>query len=108
MVSRRTSVYVYLRFQTCKSVSASLRERPLIRSPPRFFTYGPQVPTALCNGPSCAELQGDWIVDVLEHIRKTNYHSIDASEEASNNWAECVAAIADMSLLPTARSVSIL
>ncbi|KAG9815671.1 FAD/NAD(P)-binding domain-containing protein, partial [Aureobasidium melanogenum] len=72
--------------------------------PNMFFTYGPQVPTALCNGPSCAELQGDWIVDVLEHIRKTNYHSIDASEEASNNWAECVAAIADMSLLPTARS----
>ncbi|KAG9676690.1 FAD/NAD(P)-binding domain-containing protein, partial [Aureobasidium melanogenum] len=72
--------------------------------PNMFFTYGPQAPTALCNGPSCAELQGDWIVDLLEHIRNSDYHSVDASEEASNNWAEGVAAIANMSLLPTARS----
>ncbi|KAH0280863.1 FAD/NAD(P)-binding domain-containing protein, partial [Aureobasidium melanogenum] len=72
--------------------------------PNMFFTYGPQAPTALCNGPSCAELQGDWIVDVLEHVRKNNYHSIDASEQASKVWAEGVAAIANMSLLPTTRS----
>lgn len=74
----------------------------------RFFTYGPQAPTALCNGPSCAELQGDWIIKALEYIRKNNYHSIDASEEAGNAWAEGVAAIANMSLLPTTRSVSML
>lgn len=26
--------------------------------PNMFFTYGPQAPTAFCNGPTCAELQG--------------------------------------------------
>lgn len=71
----------------------------------RFFTYGPQAPTALCNGPSCAELQGDWIVDALEYTRKNEYQSIEGSEQASKAWAEGVTAVADMSLLPTARSV---
>ena len=28
-----------------------------------LMLYGPQSPTAFCNGPTCAELQGDWVVD---------------------------------------------
>ena len=37
--------------------------------PNMFFTYGPQAPTALCNGPTCAELQGEWIVKMMGDVR---------------------------------------
>lgn len=73
-----------------------------------FFTYGPQAPTALCNGPSCADLQENWIVEALDYIRKNKYRCIDAVEDASKTWAEGVAIIANMSLPPTACSVSML
>lgn len=74
--------------------------------PNMFFTYGPQAPTALCNGPTCAELQGEWIVKLLNHMREKGATSIDAQEEAESEWAKSVSTIANASLLPTAKSVS--
>ena len=32
--------------------------------------YGPQSPTAFWNGPTCAEVQGDWVADLLVHLRE--------------------------------------
>ena len=74
--------------------------------PNMFFTYGPQAPTAFCNGPTCAELQGEWIVNVLNHMREKGSKSIDAEEQAESEWTKGVTAIANASLLPTAKSVS--
>ena len=71
----------------------------------RFFTYGPQAPTALCNGPSCAELQGNWIVALLEHMREKQIHTVEANKTAEKEWADGVREIANASLLPTAKSV---
>jgi hypothetical protein len=71
----------------------------------RFFTYGPQAPTALCNGPSCAELQGDWIVKLLEHMRRNNIQTVTATSESEKAWADGIWAIANMSLLPGTKSV---
>ncbi|KAK5059659.1 hypothetical protein LTR69_006248 [Exophiala sideris] len=72
--------------------------------PNMFFTYGPQAPTAFCNGPTCAELQGEWIVNVLNHMREKGSKSIDAEEQAESEWTKGVSAIANASLLPTAKS----
>ncbi|CAL5362898.1 unnamed protein product [Camellia sinensis] len=72
--------------------------------PNMFFTYGPQAPTALCNGPSCAELQGDWIINTMEHLRKHDLRSIESSEQQAAEWAKGIWAIANMSLLPKAKS----
>lgn len=74
--------------------------------PNMFFTYGPQAPTALCNGPTCAELQGEWIVGLMNYMREHGLKSADAEREPETNWAQCIKDIANSSLLPTAKSVS--
>ncbi|RDW79911.1 putative cyclopentanone-monooxygenase protein [Coleophoma cylindrospora] len=72
--------------------------------PNMFFTYGPQAPTALCNGPVCAELQGDWIINAMNYMREKNLSKIEASKESEQAWAKGVHDIANMSLLPTTKS----
>lgn len=92
--------------------------------PNMFFTYGPQAPTvrykqylfhgnfadlviqALCNGPVCAELQGDWIINAMNYLQENNLNKIEATKESEEAWAKGVHEIANMSLLPSAKSVS--
>ncbi|KAK5710468.1 hypothetical protein LTR15_012958 [Elasticomyces elasticus] len=69
-----------------------------------FFTYGPQAPTALCNGPTCAEIQGDWIVTVIDYMRSKDIASIVASEESEDTWAKGIWDLANRSLLPGTKS----
>jgi cation diffusion facilitator CzcD-associated flavoprotein CzcO len=75
--------------------------------PNMFFTYGPQAPTALCNGPTCAELQGEWILGALKHMKGQNKESIEAEAESEKEWAEAIWNIANASLLPGTKSVSL-
>lgn len=74
--------------------------------PNMFFTYGPQAPTALCNGPTCAEIQGDWIVEVMNHMRSKDLKKVEADAESEKVWAENIWKLANMSLLPGTKSVS--
>ncbi len=55
-----------------------------------YFTYGPQGPTAFSNGPSCNELQGDWIVSVVEHLKKERLTSFDPKVEEEQRWKKSV------------------
>jgi hypothetical protein len=71
----------------------------------KLFIYGPQAPTVLCSGPMCAEMQGEWIVNVMKFMREKKLKVIDAAEESEQTWVEEVKAIANASLLPTTRSV---
>ncbi|KAJ8110815.1 hypothetical protein OPT61_g6434 [Boeremia exigua] len=72
--------------------------------PNMFFTYGPQAPTAFCNGPTCAELQGEWILKVMEHARQHGLEVVEAQEQAQQEWKELVCNMAHASLLPTVDS----
>ena len=74
--------------------------------PNMFFTYGPQAPTALCNGPTCAELQGEWIVSVMNYMREKGLKKIEADRESEKKWAADIWTLANTSLLPTTKSVS--
>ncbi|KAG5323459.1 hypothetical protein C0989_012260, partial [Termitomyces sp. Mn162] len=56
--------------------------------PNMFFPYGPHGPTAFCNGPTCVELQGDWIIDCITYLRQHNYARIDPTQEASEDWVQ--------------------
>ncbi|KAH0582400.1 hypothetical protein H2248_010344 [Termitomyces sp. 'cryptogamus'] len=58
--------------------------------PNMFIPYGPQGPTAFCNGPTCAEIEGDWVIDCLTYLRRHNYVRIDATREASECWTQRV------------------
>lgn len=74
--------------------------------PNMFFTYGPQAPTALCNGPTCAEYQGDFIISMMNHMREKGLQRIEARAEAEQRWCEDVRTFAYSSLLPKTNSVS--
>jgi cation diffusion facilitator CzcD-associated flavoprotein CzcO len=72
--------------------------------PNLLFVYGPQSPNALVNGPTCAELQGDWIVQLLDHLRQRNFERFEATVTAEEAWRAHVHAIADGTLFPRADS----
>ncbi|KAK5063168.1 hypothetical protein LTR84_005244 [Exophiala bonariae] len=55
-----------------------------------WFTYGPHAPTAFSNGPSCVELQGDWLVDLFVAMRDKGYTRADADVAAENDWRALV------------------
>ncbi|KAL1654943.1 hypothetical protein SLS61_002693 [Didymella pomorum] len=72
--------------------------------PNMFFTYGPQAPTAFCNGPTCAELQGDWILNIMDHVRRHNFSTVEVQEKAQEEWKELIWKLANASLLPSVDS----
>jgi cation diffusion facilitator CzcD-associated flavoprotein CzcO len=72
--------------------------------PNLLFVYGPQSPNAFANGPTCAELQGDWIVQMLGHLRQHHFTRFEATVTAEEAWRAQVLEIADSTLFPRADS----
>ena len=72
--------------------------------PNLLFVYGPQSPNAFCNGPTCAELQGDWIARLLDHLRQRHCTRVEATVPAEEAWRAQVLALADATLFPRANS----
>lgn len=72
--------------------------------PNLLMLYGPQSPTAFCNGPTCAELQGDWVVDCLSYLRDNGLTRIEANSAAGASWTQHMADLAASTLLPLAES----
>ena len=70
--------------------------------PNMLFLYGPQSPASFCNGPTCAELQGDWVVDCLRHLRDHALSRIESTPEAEEAWTQHIADVASMTLFPRA------
>ena len=68
--------------------------------PNLFFVYGPQSPSGFCNGPTCAEVQGDLLVDVLADLRDRGVTRIEARPEAEQAWGDVVRAIGEATLFP--------
>src|SRR5712672_1776440 len=72
--------------------------------PNLLFVYGPQSPNAFANGPTCAELQGDWIVQLLDHLRQRNFTRVEATVPAEEAWRAQVIEVASGTLFPRADS----
>ncbi|KNG48071.1 cyclopentanone 1,2-monooxygenase [Stemphylium lycopersici] len=72
--------------------------------PNMFFTYGPQAPTALCNGPTCAELQGTWILQAMNHMKEKSLKKMVVQRESEDQWKELIWKLANASLLPSVDS----
>ncbi|MHB1583672.1 MAG: flavin-containing monooxygenase [Acidimicrobiales bacterium] len=72
--------------------------------PNLVFLYGPQSPSGFCNGPTCAEAQGDWVVDLLWYLADHGITRIEATSEAESAWRDQVHAIAALTLFPQADS----
>lgn len=69
-----------------------------------FFLYGVQGPTAFSNGPTCVEVQGDWIVDAIKKLRDEKIDYIDATHEAEKEWREEIIKLSDKTLFPQTKS----
>lgn len=69
-----------------------------------FFLYGAQGPTAFSNGPSCVEIQGDWIVDAIAKMRKEKITYLNATKDAEEEWRQKVTELSDATLFPTTNS----
>lgn len=72
--------------------------------PNLLYLYGPQSPSGFCNGPTCAEVQGDWVVELLAHLRDHGITRIEATSAAEQAWRDQVRAIAAATLFPRADS----
>jgi cation diffusion facilitator CzcD-associated flavoprotein CzcO len=72
--------------------------------PNLLYIYGPQSPSAFCNGPSCAELQGDFVVACIEYMRRNTLRRIEATQEAEEAWRDHVAELVGATLFPRAQS----
>lgn len=58
--------------------------------PNLFYLYGPQSPSGFCNGPTCAEAQGDWVVDVLGHLAGRGATRVETSDASEVAWGAMV------------------
>ncbi|MDN5939800.1 MAG: NAD(P)/FAD-dependent oxidoreductase [Salinisphaera sp.] len=72
--------------------------------PNLLFGYGPQSPCGFCNGPTSAEVQGDLLLDLLNHLRDNDISRIEATEDAQEQWNNLIADFWEMSLFPRAKS----
>jgi cation diffusion facilitator CzcD-associated flavoprotein CzcO len=72
--------------------------------PNLLFLYGPQSPNAFANGPTSVELQGDWVVDMLDHLRQRNWARFEATALADEVWRTKVLETVDGTLFPRADS----
>lgn len=72
--------------------------------PNLLFVYGPQSPSAFCNGPTAAEAQGEWIVGFIDHLQKNGITRIEAKSEAEKQWGEMIEQITSESLFGKAQS----
>ncbi|KAF1949366.1 hypothetical protein CC80DRAFT_540333 [Byssothecium circinans] len=72
--------------------------------PNLFFIYGPQFPTAFCNGPTWVKRQCNFIVDVLDRLKSQGSKVIEVPEMAEREWRDQCMDIANASLLPETRS----
>ncbi|MDC1390058.1 hypothetical protein N8342_09470, partial [Acidimicrobiales bacterium] len=63
-----------------------------------------QSAASFCNGPVCAELQGEWVVEMLEHLRANGLTRFDTDPEHAAQWSEVLANWAEMTLFGKADS----
>lgn len=68
------------------------------------YLYGPLSPSGFSNGPTAAEIQGDWMRDFLVKLRDDGLTRFEAEAEAELEWTASVAAIGAMTLFPRAKS----
>ena len=72
--------------------------------PNMLFAYGPLSPSGFSNGPTSAEIQGDWICDFLIWLRDNRIGLFEADALAERSWTDMVAQVGSMTLFPKAES----
>ncbi len=66
--------------------------------PNMLMLYGPQSPASFCNGPVCAELQGEWTVELLLHMRELGLASFEPTAGTGRRWSTLLERLARTTL----------
>jgi hypothetical protein len=69
-----------------------------------IFLYGPQSPSGFCNGPTCAELQGEMVIEMIEHVTNSGKARIEPTPDADEAWSQHVRELVEPTLFPLAKS----
>ncbi|TID15237.1 putative cyclopentanonemonooxygenase [Venturia nashicola] len=72
--------------------------------PNMIFAYGPQSPANVCNGPVCAEIQGNWIAAAMENLRATRRTVMEAMTGAEEEYVNLVTSLTKGSLFEETKS----
>jgi len=72
--------------------------------PNMFLVTGPGSPSVLSNMLVAIEQHVDWISDCVKHMRETGKTTIEATEEAQNEWVGHVSVVANATIFPQADS----
>jgi cyclohexanone monooxygenase len=72
--------------------------------PNMLFVYGPQSPSAFCNGPTCAEAQGECVVDFIDRHAGSDHTRFEPTPEAEARWGSAIDAICEQALFSRAKS----
>lgn len=68
------------------------------------YLYGPLSPSGFANGPTSAEVQGDWVAEFLIWLREHGISRFEPELAASAEWTAHAAELGAMTLFPEARS----
>jgi len=72
---------------------------------PNLFTItGPGSPSVLSNMIQSIEQHVDWIADCLAHLRDADFATLEAREDAEDEWVKHVNDVASFTLFPRADS----
>jgi len=72
--------------------------------PNMFFLYGPQAPTAFANGPTCTQIQAEWVDKVVKQLKERGITRFEATREYEEDWGRRMKEKWDNSLFPKAKS----
>ncbi|OAG44846.1 hypothetical protein AYO21_00808 [Fonsecaea monophora] len=68
------------------------------------LTRSPQAPTALANGSTIVECQGDWVADAIEKMRREHVRTIEVTPDAAQKWGDAIQEMNEKTLFPLADS----
>lgn len=74
------------------------------RCPNMFLPYSAHSPSVFSSGPTTIEGQCDWICSVIQKMEAHGISAIDVKKDAEQGWTDEVAAIAQMTVIPYAKS----
>ena len=66
--------------------------------PNMLMLYGPQSATAFCNGPTCAEFQGDWVGRLLKQMWAEGHSTVETTPAMGAAWTAHLSELADTTL----------
>jgi len=72
--------------------------------PNMFFLYGPQAPTAFSNGPSCTQIQAEFVDRTIKDLEAKKITRFEATAKTEDDWCRRMKEEWDASLFPLAKS----